>query len=738
MLVVCLARPSLLERRPHWGEGQLYHRKIHLEPLTKRESRQLVAEILQRIEPLPVALRELVVSGAEGNPFYVEELVKMLIEQGVILTGEPRWSVQAERLAQVDVPSTLTGVLQARLDGLPAEERLVLQQASVVGRVFWDRALEYLHNRQNGDGDVIGRTLTGLRDKELVFRREESIFLQAYEYIFKHEVLKEVTYETVLKKRRKQYHGWVAEWLIAQIGEGEAEYAGLIADHLEKAGQGEHALVYLRRAGEAALAGYANAEAARYFRRALDMNPSESARPALLAGRAEALQRQGYFDESIAAWRAGITIHQAHGDLEGLAHFYTEIIRSFATHLPFKAVEQSEMALAAVAGLEENLTLGHLLHQAGRAYVFHGQPNKAEPLCRRALEIARRLGALELQSDTLATMGIFYTNQPEEAIDLLRSAINLSEAHHFLQAAVRAHNNLGAILFWYLSDPLAALSHHQRSFEIARLRGGVEEVSLALGNLINTYIDLGNIFAAQERMRELERVVAKMPQPELLGSNFQKPRLKIARAYGQLAEAFKLAMDHMAESRQVGDVQSINKIAVYEFIPVVMDMNRYQGWTDWEVAEEILGNLAETDQNMLFGVAGEVEARLSAVCARQGKLQPASGWLQRAHEQVSSNPYAVARSIVSIAHLELAIAEERWDDSISASTALLEWYTRAGMRWEQAHTLLELAEIHRLRDRSKDRDLAQDFYAQSKAIFTEIGATGYVEIVQDRISQRYT
>ena len=144
LLVVCLARPALFERRPSWGEGRDAHICLELKALSRRESRALVAEILQKVEDVPMGLRDLIVEGAEGNPFYVEELIKMLIEDGVIRGGEGRWQVELERLAEARVPPTLTGVLQARLDSLPGEERAVLQRASVVGRLFWDTAVAKL------------------------------------------------------------------------------------------------------------------------------------------------------------------------------------------------------------------------------------------------------------------------------------------------------------------------------------------------------------------------------------------------------------------------------------------------------------------------------------------------------------------------------------------------------------------------------------------------------------------
>jgi predicted ATPase len=125
LLFVCAARHSLLERRPYWGEGLAYHHRLDLEPLSKRESHQLVGEILKLADQIPPGLFALVVEGAEGNPFYVEELVKMLVEDGVVVKGEETWQVIPERLSEIKVPPTLAGVLQARLESLPLEEQQV-------------------------------------------------------------------------------------------------------------------------------------------------------------------------------------------------------------------------------------------------------------------------------------------------------------------------------------------------------------------------------------------------------------------------------------------------------------------------------------------------------------------------------------------------------------------------------------------------------------------------------------
>src|SRR5262249_23484290 len=203
----------------------------------------------------------LIVSRADGSPFYVEELIKMLIEDGVIVTGAEQWQIRMERLAEIRVPPTLTGVLQARLDGLPPPERETLQQASVVGRVFWSNALEHLQQASTARGPsqlaATTETLSALQQKELIFRRETSAFDTTPEHIFKHAILRDVTYESVLKRWRRVYHAQVATWLVQQSGERVGEYAGLIGEHYERAGEQTQAAEWYARAGKQAHDTYA-------------------------------------------------------------------------------------------------------------------------------------------------------------------------------------------------------------------------------------------------------------------------------------------------------------------------------------------------------------------------------------------------------------------------------------------------------------------------------------------------
>ena len=270
MMVLCLTRPVPAERRRRWGgEGDV--QRIDLEPLSTRSSRELVESLLRRLEPVPAALCDLVTSSAEGNPYFIEELVAMLIDDGIVVPGDGPWRVAADKLVDVHLPSTLAAVLQARLDALPPAERIALQQASVIGHVFWDAPLQRL-------APDATQALDGLEGRDLVRARTPSSLEGVREFAFKHHLLHQVTYESVLKADRLRQHRLTAEWLVAASGERAGEFYGLIADHYERATDAVSAATYWRKAGEVAARTYAVAAALDYFAHALDLTPASEPR----------------------------------------------------------------------------------------------------------------------------------------------------------------------------------------------------------------------------------------------------------------------------------------------------------------------------------------------------------------------------------------------------------------------------------------------------------------------------
>ncbi len=208
VMVVATTRPTLLDRHPHWGEGLDFHTVLPIQSLSRRDTRRLLEEILKRVERIPQPLSDLVVMASEGNPFHVEELVNWFIEADVITTDADVWHVLEERLEQAEVPATLRSVMQARLEALPPGERLAVQRASVIGRVFWDDAVETL--RLTGDPSLndidvpTDEALDRLRGRDLVYQREKSTFDHTREFLFKHALSRDVAYEGMLRRHRRE------------------------------------------------------------------------------------------------------------------------------------------------------------------------------------------------------------------------------------------------------------------------------------------------------------------------------------------------------------------------------------------------------------------------------------------------------------------------------------------------------------------------------------------------------
>ena len=268
LLMVGLARPALYERRSDWP-GSAGALRIDLQALAHSMSHLLADQLLHKLPEVPEALRELVTGAAEGNPFYMEELVKMLVDEGAITVQASGWTLNPDKLRVAHVPQTLTGVLQARLDAAEPAEKLALQQAAVIGFVFWDLALAAIDAQA-------GATLAAVTQRALVVPHAEAGFSGAREFAFSHQVLHQVTYDTVLKRLRRSYHAKAGAWLASQTGARANDFLAMTAEHFEKAGEIDRACEYLARAAEHAGARYAHQEAIDQTTRALALMGGEA------------------------------------------------------------------------------------------------------------------------------------------------------------------------------------------------------------------------------------------------------------------------------------------------------------------------------------------------------------------------------------------------------------------------------------------------------------------------------
>jgi len=224
LLFICPSRPELTARRPGWGGGRRNHTAVTLDPLTSQESERLVGFLLA-IDDLPATVRGRILERAEGNPFFLEEIIRHLIDERFLVHEDGRWRTAAG-IEDVEIPDTVQGVLAARIDLLEPDAKRVLQSAAVVGRVFWPGSLRGL-----GEPVDVDATLAELEARELVLSRLGSSIAGEPEFIFKHILTRDVAYESLPKRERAPAHAAVAGWIEQTAGARAREFVELLAYH---------------------------------------------------------------------------------------------------------------------------------------------------------------------------------------------------------------------------------------------------------------------------------------------------------------------------------------------------------------------------------------------------------------------------------------------------------------------------------------------------------------------------
>ncbi len=507
LLIVANARPSLLERLPQWGQGARRSR-LKLSPLSRETSRELVAEILKKAPQVPLVLREMIVDGAEGNPFYIEELIKMLIEEGVVVKNEAGWEINTTGLVELDIPPTLTGVLQARLDSLPPLERMILQQASVVGRVFWDTILFQINSTTEGSRDQseIGSALEALQGREMIFRRTKAAFSSTEEYFFKHSILRDVTYESVLKRMRPIYHRLVAEWLVEECGERSEEFNGIIGEHFERAGDKRQAVQFLHKAGEAAANQFANEEALQYLTRALDTLDwgDDHLRFNVLSAREQVHSLMG----SRSAQKDDLTVMarlaENLSDPEMEAEFALRKARLASQQSDYPAIiEHARQAIDLVAGGRQPDTVARGRTLWGRALLAQGDYAQARARFESAHQIGQEHGLPLREADALLNLGIIHekldnVNTAEEAY---QSALEIYRAVGDRRGEGRALNKIGNIRMLH-GDTEDGLSYYENYLQICREIGDRWGEGMVIREMGDALLKQSDLQRAQEYYRQ--------------------------------------------------------------------------------------------------------------------------------------------------------------------------------------------------------------------------------------------
>jgi len=705
LLLVCTARPELSERRPDWSRDPERAIWIELQQLSAADTGRLLRALLEPAAAIPPQLIEQVTAAADGNPFFVEEIVKVLIEDGVINTTVQPWMIDEARLQQARLPQTLAGVLQARLDGLHGDARIALQQAAVVGRVFWDQAVEYLRLESSPPTELLPPSadlpaaLAALYQREMVFTRAISSFERTQEYLFKHALMRDVAYGSVLKRTRRSYHRLTAQWLeeVTLRSRRSDEFAALIAGHYDAAEEPEQAARWYLQAGRQAARSFANAEALAAFGRAIELLPPDPPAPRFtaLAERERVYDLLGQRTEQAADLQEMETLVAQLDD--PLAEAETALRHSqlaLAQGDYAGATQAAENAAAGARAAGARTIEASALLQVGQVLLRQGEYAAALVQMQAASELARSADDRSLQADALHGQAMAQVYMGE--FDAAQASFEAALAEAVAVGNRRLECTLLNRLSWVPANRnefQRAIYYVEQALKLSREIGDRMVEAHALTNLGNSYIQLseyerGKAYseAALAIYRELGDPGGECAVLDNIGSS--------AWGSGDLVTAIRYKQEALAIARRIGDRQTENNILGNLGI-VACDMGDLENAYSY-----LLQGLEFARQDGNRSIESVLLANLSVVCLRQGKAADALEYARLgcelasalgAQRDVLNALDALGAAYLELGNVQAALAAHKEEEELAIRENFPEHAANAAAR--QAAAYLALSDL---------------------------------------------
>jgi class 3 adenylate cyclase len=391
LLILCTARPELYERRPGWGAGQRNAHTINLSPLSDEETAKLVSSLIATSVLTP-DLECAILERAGGNPLYAEEFVRLLTDRGL--------SAQ-----ELTLPDSVQALIAARLDTLPPDRKSLLQDAAVVGKVFWASAVAAMGGLDVGQVEL---ALHELARKELVRAARASSMEGESEYSFWHLVVRDVAYSQIPRMQRSRRHRAAAEWIEVKAGARVEDMAEVLAHHYlqalelaEASGDAAQAELvaparrFLALAGERAL-GLDTAQAEIWLARALELTQEDDPeRLTLIARWADAVLQGGRIREAVDVLDEALASLGESGGTEALAEALQLRSRVSTRLAEGRGVELAARAVELLERSGRPPPLVDAYSQLANAHWISGSPPDAIEAANRACELAQELGLAE-------------------------------------------------------------------------------------------------------------------------------------------------------------------------------------------------------------------------------------------------------------------------------------------------------------------------------------------------------
>ncbi len=607
LLLIGVYRPERGHACWQWREearrcGSCYI-ELSLSPLSPEESLGLLASILG--EGVPSSeMQEAVLSLTEGNPFYLEEVVRSWMQSGLLVREQGQWTLRGPP-RPAGVPQTLRGVIQARLDRLPPETRYLLQIAAAIGRIFRREELA----AAVGQRTALQQHLQLAEEAALIRRRGE----RRDEYIFKHSLTQEVAYHTMLQEERRCLHRRLGEHLQQRHADRPEEVADLLAYHFDRAAAWPEAFRYHILAGDRARSLYANQEATAHYRRALEVlaqepkvgTPEQTVRLWENLGDVQAFV--GQYDQALASYCQGLGACPGER-LQALLYWRIGQVheRKGETDL---ALEYLNRALELLGEESRSSDVVSVRTGLGWAHYYRGEYDLALQEGLAGLEIARERGYRRPLGDllTLVAISFYEKGDYDRAEAFCREGLEISRAEGWNYELARLYSTLGTIAHGR-GDYAQAIIHHRQSLEIRQKIGDRRGIGIAYNNLATALQESGHFQEALEHLQESLAIWIELDDP--LGSTIVHSN--IGQLYCNL-ERWGVARQHLEQALTVCQERSVRAVLSFAlFVLAWVDLEEGQTDQAQRHAQESLRLAQETGNRWEEGAAWRMLGRIAA------------------------------------------------------------------------------------------------------------------------------